>query len=361
MVLVQLVGVFAFVLGVVGLIRGSVPRFRVSDRKAAAAVLAIGVLLIAVSSAGVEPEETAEPDEPTQAVESAETEESDEEPQEVDEPEEELIETKLTLDVKEIDDSLMLMGETNLPEGSEIMWDVEHLQELDFYKEGETYVEEEEFEITVDVADWPAGDVEVWVSFNPQFAGDEEAAEYEAAEDIARLTLVPPPEVYEGSGDDYLAVDPPDDPFIMLISGNQAGRHFSVVGYDADDNRTELFVNTTEYYQGITLDLQETRSLEISADGEWRVELRSLRDAQTVEVPGSIEGAGDYVFLLDGEPSAAEIEGNQQSRHFAVHGYGRSGHLLVNTTDPYEGRVRVESDVLVITVTAVGDWSIELE
>lgn len=174
---------------------------------------------------------------------------------------------------------------------------------------------------------------------------------------------VPEPNQYQGSGDDVIAIEPPEEGRMTFhITGNDAGRHFAVAGYTADGNRTDTFVNTTDPYSGVVFDTGETRELEISAQGPWTVEVQSIRAAETVQIPGETDGGGDYVFQLDGDARTVAITGNEAGRHFAVEAYDASGSdLLVNTTEPYDGRVRLPSGAEVIVVTAVGEWSMTFE
>lgn len=78
-------------------------------------------------------------------------------------------------------------------------------------------------------------------------------------------------------------------------------------------------------------------------------------------MPGEISGNGPYVFALTGSPSQATINGNAAERHFAVFAYGSSRELLVNTTDAYDGTVRVASDTIIIEIKADGEWTIVFE
>lgn len=57
------------------------------------------------------------------------------------------------------------------------------------------------------------------------------------------------------------------------------------------------------------------------------------------------------------------ITGNKGGRHFGVTGYGDSDwDLMVNTTDPYEGTVRLpKGDFVVLEINAIGNWEIEFE
>ncbi len=370
MAILNFLGLIGLLLGIIGLVRGSVPRVRIANRKIAGVVLVIGLAFLLVggptqesSPAQEEPEE-AERD-PGEGV--GESEDPGEEIEEEEEPEEDKIEeeardVKLAFDLKQEEEALILQGNTNLPDEARILWEVEHLDEPEYGDDGDVTVDDEGFEVILDVGEWSAGRIEARAVFDTDVVEQSpEAAEYEHAEEVQGLLYTPAPVVYEGSGNDYFAVKPPGDPFMLQISGNAAARHFAVTGYDADGTRTELFVNTTDPYSGTTLDLERTRKLEIDAEGEWEVELRSVWDATVLEIPGEMEGTGDYVFLLGDEPSAADISGNEESSHFAVHGIGQRQHLLVNTTDEYEGRERVPGDVRILQVTAVGDWEMSIE
>lgn len=94
-------------------------------------------------------------------------------------------------------------------------------------------------------------------------------------------TFTPPdPIIYTGYGDDYFDISPFDSLYYFRITGNSGAHHFAVTGYDASGNYTDLFVNTTESYTGYVLDPeQNTRMLEVDAEGPWTVEIRSLYTA----------------------------------------------------------------------------------
>lgn len=172
---------------------------------------------------------------------------------------------------------------------------------------------------------------------------------------------IPDANTYEGSGDDVIQIEKPEDgPVMFYVKGNDGARHMAIEGYDENDNRTSLFVNTTVPYEGITLDPQGTTTLlEISASGPWTIEARSTRSARTLI--DTIEGNGDEVILVDSDASVASIAGNPNERHFSVTGYSPNRNLMVNTTDVYDGTVRMDRDTILLEVTAAGDWTISLE
>jgi len=174
--------------------------------------------------------------------------------------------------------------------------------------------------------------------------------------------------VYEGTGDDYIRIEKPDDLGIMRIEGNSQGRHFSVLGYYDDGSRGNLFVNTTEAYEGIVpldfRDNENTEFLEIKAVGSWMIEILPLGAARHwLDVPGTISGNGDDIVIVEpeAEPFRATISGNEKGRHFSVQGWGNRRELLVNTTEKYQGTVRIDPSTIVLQITAVGNWTVEIE
>jgi hypothetical protein len=181
-------------------------------------------------------------------------------------------------------------------------------------------------------------------------------------------TPVPEPRSYSGTGADVISIEKPgdaDDAVLVYVRGNAAGRYFGVTSHAADGSQNDLLVNTTDPYEGVVLmDIragQVSTRLQVTAEGEWYIELRPLVMARRVDVPGTIEGSGDDVFIVVGDPDTAHISGNQADRYFGVIAYSNRSHLLVNTTDPYDGRVIVPGDVVLVEVSAEGPWTITFE
>lgn len=169
----------------------------------------------------------------------------------------------------------------------------------------------------------------------------------------------PAPITYSGYGDDYFDITPFDDLYYFKISGNSEARHFSVTGYDAAGNYTELFVNTTDQYSGYVLDPdQDTRTLEINSEGNWTVRILPLATAPVITPEETYCGNGDGVFIIPAGATTAKIHGNSEEHHFAVETYGERHDLLVNTTSLYDGKVRVDPGALILTVNADGGWTI---
>lgn len=178
-------------------------------------------------------------------------------------------------------------------------------------------------------------------------------------------TPAPQPVVYSGSGDNVIDIQKPGDVVLAYIRGNAGSRYFGVESFNDAGEQVDLLVNTTDPYEGVVLldvrDGEQSTRLQITAEGEWYIELRPLSTARRVSAPGMIEGTGDDVFIVDGEPDVAQISGNVDGRYFGVTGYGERANLLVNTTDPYDGRVIVARDVVLVEITAVGSWTVTFE
>ena len=182
------------------------------------------------------------------------------------------------------------------------------------------------------------------------------------------------PIIISGKGDSIKKFDNVGAPAIAHITGNSGSRHFSVTSFGPNEEYFDLLVNTTEIYDGIVLLDSDTVEFEISATGSWEIEIRPLVTARSVGVndnieitdySGKISGRNDEVIIVvsNQDSTLVSIKGNSGERHFAVTGYGDSDwDLMVNTTDAYEGTVRLpKGNFVVLEINAVGNWEMEFE
>jgi len=121
----------------------------------------------------------------------------------------------------------------------------------------------------------------------------EEIQEEESEEEpIEEAEPEPEPIILNGSGDSIVDIDKPDIPMIVHITGNAASRHFAVKNYDSTGEGIDLIVNTTEPYDGIRpIDFKDgewTSRFEVSATGNWTIEVLPLSSLRILFVPGSI-------------------------------------------------------------------------
>lgn len=178
---------------------------------------------------------------------------------------------------------------------------------------------------------------------------------------------IPEPVVYTGIGDDVIEIQPFDIPWVMFVSGNASSSYFSVKGYDKDSNSTELFVSTTEAYEGFVLDpSQSTTFLEIKAEGEWTVAIDSFYSLPVLEMETKISGTGDDVFFLNPADGLwfLKVIGNADAGYFSVKGYDEhlSGtELFVSTTEEYSGiTLDATQQTVLLQVKAESDWTIQI-
>ncbi|MCB0173887.1 MAG: hypothetical protein KDJ97_25425 [Anaerolineae bacterium] len=218
----------------------------------------------------------------------------------------------------------------------------------------------------IEIADAAAGPVFINAP-EPAAPPDESVIEMPATATAAPVPTSPPaPIAFNGSGDSVENVQMWNGPAMMQVTGNDESRHFAVVPHTVSGEPLMSMVNTTEPYSGRILLPEPVNRLEISASGNWTVEILPLSSARVVSVPGQVEGSGDEVLVLAGEkPDIATVDGNQAGRHFAVIPFTIDGrHVfgsMVNTTDPYQGQVLLDGEVGILEVTAVGPWSISVE
>lgn len=169
---------------------------------------------------------------------------------------------------------------------------------------------------------------------------------------------------YRGTGDSVIDIETPsDEVWVLYVEGNDDERYFAVKGYDANGEYTELLVNTTEKYSGVTLDEeQSTTMLEINATGDWYIEVRSYLTCDILQSKGEYFGCGDSVFMIDFSSKTADICGNSSERYFSVKSYDANLNyldLLVNTTDEYSGTVLLRDEPVLFVVNSNDEWSIK--
>jgi hypothetical protein len=199
---------------------------------------------------------------------------------------------------------------------------------------------------------------------NASAEASESAAAAASASAAAEAAKPKPPTVFTGTGDDVVAITKPAGATVVIatITGNDAGRYFGVKALDGD---MDTLVNTTDPYNGTTLldaDRGGTTQLQVTAVGPWSITLADLRTAPTFTAAAPQSGAGDAVLIYQGPRGVAAVTGNAEGRYFGIKAYASdgAGDSLVNTTDPYNGRVPIPAGPAIVVVTANRDWSIDV-
>lgn len=164
---------------------------------------------------------------------------------------------------------------------------------------------------------------------------------------------------FEGKGDDVITdVYIEKGKYVKFICMDEG--HKSLKVYFEDD--WDLLVNSTEPYEGTTflhIEYDTDVMFEINADEEWVLEIYDFGFCTN----NDFSGTGDYVSPLFMPTSNVYEIKSKFDGHFSVKGYygDFEWDLLVNTTDPYSGKVLFEPDeeVAFFVVTADGEWSIK--
>jgi hypothetical protein len=175
-------------------------------------------------------------------------------------------------------------------------------------------------------------------------------------------------QLYTGSGDYVLTLEDVPDRYLLEVTGNAQAKYFGIVPYSLSGNRQFSLVGTTDAFHGRVYEpSQGPVMLEISAVGDWSVEVLPLDAARSVRKGETITGSGPDVIIVDpsaGEPVTAAVTGNASAKYFGITPYDANGNRLfslIGTTDVYSGTVMLQKSPRLLCVEAVGDWSITLQ
>lgn len=140
---------------------------------------------------------------------------------------------------------------------------------------------------------------------------------------------------------------------------HDGGSNFAVWCVDSSGNNLDLMVNTIGQYSGIVTDFSDSDDaamLSITADGNWSITFRPLKNIQ--QMTNGTQMQGDNVVYLD-EQSLTKLNiTNQGSSNFVVKGIGMDrSDLLVNEIGSYTGTVIWNEPQSILIVQSDGTWS----
>jgi hypothetical protein len=180
-------------------------------------------------------------------------------------------------------------------------------------------------------------------------------------------TLTPPPEpvILTGSGDSVVDVDWDGIGLVHVIYTGPS--NFAIINYDANNERIDLLVNTIGNYEGTLpfdfLEDEDTARFEVTASGNWEIQILPVNQIRRVDIPGTFTGTGDDVVAFMGleDPDLLVIDASKADSNFVVFSYNGGKDLLVNEIAPYTGTVIVSREAVILQIIAEGDWSIEVK
>lgn len=165
---------------------------------------------------------------------------------------------------------------------------------------------------------------------------------------------------YTGSGDQVIQITLPDaSSSVALAAIVYSGEsNFAVWSLDEDLEQLDLLVNTIDAYVGtvpIGFRGQQVTALEITASGEWHVQLQPIAMARGMT--DTIGGTGDEVFIFSGDTGIAHVTHDGDS-NFALWGHPDAS-LLINEIGTYDGTIVLEGEEF-YEVTADGNWTVTI-
>lgn len=182
----------------------------------------------------------------------------------------------------------------------------------------------------------------------------------------ATKTPLPQPIALTGTGDSIIDVAKWDGAAIVHIK-YASGGNFAVINYDSNNKKIDLLVNTIGAYEGtVPLDFrssEQTVRFEVKASGPWEFLISPLISARDFDLPVVITGTGDDVVIIrGGNADTIKADNSQGDGNFAVWAYSNSTgrDLIFNEIAPYTGIAMLSPDTLVLTITATGNWSLEI-
>lgn len=177
-------------------------------------------------------------------------------------------------------------------------------------------------------------------------------------------TTLPQPILLQGSGNAVQVLERPLEPGQVLTITHNGGGNFAIWAESDQGERLDLLVNEIGSYVGTVLfDAREAAALlNISAGGNWTVEIKTVREARLWDGAGELSGTGDEVIGIAGGLSELKVVNitHGGTSNFAMWVYTDNGRreLLINEIGAYTGSGRLVQGSLAITVEADGPWSI---
>lgn len=168
---------------------------------------------------------------------------------------------------------------------------------------------------------------------------------------------------YKGFNSQTIELDSFDEDFWVLhVVGNRNESYFGIWGYDENNRETKLFVNTTDFYDGTTVDMaQATKTLKVESSDNWTIEQISIGNLHSIKKGDQIDGRGDAVYFVYSYGDTVTISGNDEKSYFGVIAYGADkDDLWVNTTDQCKKTVKITNDVYLLSILSEGKWRIKL-
>lgn len=164
---------------------------------------------------------------------------------------------------------------------------------------------------------------------------------------------------YTGSGEGQLIINEIPGAWVVYAECDGEGP-FSITGYDPNGNLARFLVISSAPYAGTSIDASfvSTR-IDVSASGNWRIEIRPLIDCDTIKVGDTLVSSGDSVLRIDGTPKTIEIHKDPYVTDFYAFTIGARYHFLADADTAANITKTCTDDPQYLIVSSSGEWSIQ--
>jgi hypothetical protein len=178
-------------------------------------------------------------------------------------------------------------------------------------------------------------------------------------------------QTFSGTGDDVIDVLPISESVLIAVT-HDGDSYFSVKSKTADDDYLDLVVSHIGPYSGTRL--QELGSsysgkkvlglLDVSAEGNWTIEIKPLSKATSWNGKKTLTGTGDAVIKVPAGTKAGNklVMTHAGENYFSVKTYtskGKYDSLKVTTVGTYSGKKTFGSKAKFIVVSGTDEWTLK--
>lgn len=167
---------------------------------------------------------------------------------------------------------------------------------------------------------------------------------------------------FSGDGDDAIQVEAPTGVYTISLT-HSGDRNFVVWDYDDQGDKT-LLVNDIGDWSGSLPFWGGSHNLEITADGDWTITVEQMQQVYSLEATGKGYSCIGYYIASSSDSGSYKLT-HFGDRNFVIWEYtSEDTDLVVNEIGEYEGSKYLQfsdGEVVVLAITADGEWSITKE
>jgi len=173
---------------------------------------------------------------------------------------------------------------------------------------------------------------------------------------------------FSGRGNKIIKIAGLPDELLIAKATHKGTENFVIWTLDNSGSEAELLVNTIGNYTGSTLVGEErtnpdVAAIKIEADGTWTLAIKDFSTARRWDSSsGALTGKGDDVVLMFPQASGLFVATfkNTGDENFVIWAYSTTvgQDLVVNEIGPYSGDGTLPDGTFLLSIEAVGNWSV---